>query len=86
MLDWRGPDITSGLGINRHLRSRKFMKGHRRSFPIIRLTFQVRKVMGGIVQSAMLVCAVSYVGGLWDYSDRPSPIWDLGIGLGLVNF
>ena len=41
--------------------------------------------MGGIVQSAMLVCAVSYVGGLWDYSDRPSPIWDLGIGLGLVN-
>ena len=61
------------------------MKGHRRSFPIIRLTFQVRKVMGGIVQSAMLVCAVSYVGGLWDYSDRPSPIWDLGIGLGLVN-
>ena len=25
---------------------------------------QVRKVMGGVVQSAMLVCAVGYVGGL----------------------
>ena len=42
--------------------SRNVIEGHRRSFPIIRLSFQVRKVMGGIVQSAMLVCAVSYVG------------------------
>ena len=34
------------------------MKGHRTSFAIIRLTFQVRKVMVGIVQSAMLVVMV----------------------------
>ena len=38
-----------------HGRSRNVMEGHRRSFPIIRLSFQVRKVSGGGVQSAMLV-------------------------------
>ena len=44
-----------------HGRSRNVMKGHRRSFPIIRLSFQVRKVGGGVCswlcwyeQSAML--------------------------------
>ena len=44
-----------------HGRSRKVMEGPRRSFPIIRLSFQVRKVRGGVcsrlcwyVQSAML--------------------------------
>ena len=73
------------------------MEGPRSSFPIIRLTFQVRKVMGDIEQSAMLVCAVGYVGGLQDYSDSPSPIptldlnfldldWTgLDLGLGLRN-
>ena len=46
-----------------HGRSRNVMEGHRKSFPIIRLSFQVRKVMGVIVQLAMLVCAGGYVGG-----------------------
>ena len=40
--------VMEGQGMSRNV-----MKGHRRSFPIIRLSFQVRKVMGGIVQSAM---------------------------------
>ena len=38
-----------------HGRSKKVKEGPRRSFPIIRLSFQVRKVSGGVVQSAMLV-------------------------------
>ena len=37
------------------------MRGHGKSFSIIIFTFQVRKVMGGIVQLAMLVCAAGYV-------------------------
>ena len=38
------------------------MDGQGWSFPIIKLTFQVRKVMGGIVQSAMLVVLVAKEG------------------------
>ena len=63
------------------------MEGHGRSFPITRLTFQVRKVRGGVV----------VVGGLLDYIVSPIPfpldfgfgtqIWDLDLGLdlGLTN-
>ena len=55
-LGLRGPDIRLGLN-NRHRRSQKVMEGHGKprkvkeghgwSFPITRLTYQVRKVMGG---------------------------------------
>ena len=41
--------------------------GHSRSWKVFsyhQIHNQVRKVMGGVVQSAMLVCAVGYVGGL----------------------
>ena len=52
------------------------MEGHGRSFPITRLTFQVRKVRGGVV--------VVVVGGQLDYIVSPIPfpldfgfwIWD----------
>ena len=44
-----------------HRRTRNVMEGRRMSFPII---YQVRKVIGGIVQSAMWVCVVGYVSGL----------------------
>ena len=43
-------------------RSRKVKEGHRWAFPNSRLTFQVRKVIGG-----------GWVGGLLDYSVSPSP-------------
>ena len=56
------------------------MEGRRMSFPIIRFTCQVRKVIGGIVQSAMLVCAVGYVSGLQDYSDFDWTELNLGLG------
>ena len=49
-------EVMEGQGMSRNV-----MEGHRRSFPIIRLSFQVRKVIGGVcsrlcwyVQSAML--------------------------------
>ena len=45
-------------------RSWKVKECHERSFLIIRFTLQVRKVMGGVVQLAMLVYAVGFVGGL----------------------
>ena len=80
------PDIRPGLD-NRHL----IIEGHGWSFPITRLTFQVRKVMGG-----------GWVGwwpvGMQDYSVSPSPgpfpldfgfgtwIWDLDLGLGFRNW
>ena len=58
-LDWRGPDISSGL-VNRHLiiieghgRSRKVMDGLFTS-----LTFQVRKVIGGGVVVGWWVCGL----------------------------
>ena len=52
------------------------MEGHGWSFPITRLTFQVRKVMGG---------------GVMDYNVSPSPfpfdfgfrIWDFDLGMEL---
>ena len=53
------------------------MEGHGRSFPITRLTFQVRKVIGGGV--------VVVGGGLQNYivSLSPSPFpLDLGLGFG----
>ena len=68
-----------------HRRSWKVKEGHRWSFPISGMTFQVRKVMGG---GAVVVC-----GGLFllDYSVSPSSspfpldfgfgIWDLYLGL-----
>ena len=47
------------------------MEGHGRSFPITRLTFQVRKVRGGVV----------VVGGLLDYIVSPIPFpLDFGFG------
>ena len=63
-------------------RSRKVKEGHGRSFPIARLTFQVRKVMsgGGEWRPVGLSCqpqSQSLSLGLW--------IWDFGLGLGLDN-
>ena len=65
------------------------MKGHGWSFPITGLTFQVRKVMGGLVGwwPVGLQCqpqSQSLSSGLW--------IWDMdsglgfGTGIGLENF
>ena len=52
-------------------KSRKVKEGHGLSFPITRLTFQVRKVRGG-------------VGGLYDYIVSPSPIpFPLDFGFGI---
>ena len=66
-----------------HGRSRKVKEGHGWSLSITRLTFQVRKVRGGV---GWLVG-----GGLQDYIVSPSPspfpldfglkIWDLDFGL-----
>ena len=56
------------------------MEGHGSSFPITRLTFQVRKVMGGVGVwwwPVGLQCqpqSHSLYSGLW--------IWDLGLGFG----
>ena len=66
--------------IKGHRRSWKFKEGQGWSFPITRLTFQVRKVMEG-----------GWACGLLDYSVSPSPfpldfefwIWDLDLGLDL---
>ena len=56
-----------------HGRSRKVNKGHGSSFPITRLTFQVRKVMGGgLVACRIIVSAQVSVPFLWTL--------DLGFG------
>ena len=53
-----------------HRRSQKVMEGHGRSFPITRLTFQVRKVMvGGVGGLLGYIQPHSLSSGLW--------IWDL---------
>ena len=56
-----------------HGRSRKVIEGHGRSFPITRLTFQVRKVMvGGVGGLLGYIQPHSLSSGLW--------IWDLDLG------
>ena len=64
-----------------HGRSRKVKEGHGWSFPITRLTFQVRKVIGGVgggcVACRIIVSSPVPVPFLWTL--------DLGIGFGLDN-
>ena len=64
------------------------MEGHGWSFPITRLTFQVRKVMGGWWGGWPVVCRIILsapvpVPFLWtlDFGFR-TWIWDLDLGLG----
>ena len=63
-----------------HGRSRKVKESHGWSFPITRLTFQVKKVIGGggwvVVACRIILSAPVPVlsSGLW--------IWDLGLGFG----
>ena len=63
-------------------RSRKVMEGQGRSFPITRLTFQVRKVMGGVMVwwwwPVVLYCQPQ--------SKSLSSGLGFGTGLGLDNF
>ena len=66
-------------------RSRKVKEGHRWSFPITGLTYQVRKVMGdgvgwgggGLLDYIVSPCTIPFPldFGLW--------IWDLDLGPGL---
>ena len=62
------------------------MEGHGRSFPDTRLTFQVRKVIGG-VGGVVVVCRIilsAPVPFLWTlYLGFGSWIWDLDLGLDL---
>ena len=61
-----------------HVRSRKVKEGHGWSLPITRLTFQMRKVKGGVgCWPVGLYCqpqSHSLSSGLW--------IWELDLGLG----
>ena len=74
-----------------HRKSWKVMEGHGRSFPDTRLTFQVRKVMGGWGGwwPVGLYCQPqSLSSGLWTLNlglRFGTWIWDLGLGLGLDN-
>ena len=66
-----------------HGRSRKVKEGHGWSFPITRLTFQVRKVIGGgrvcvCVCVACRILAPVPVSFLWT--------WDLGLGIWDMEF
>ena len=66
--------------------SRKVKEGHGWSFPITRLTFQMRKVMGGVVVGGCVACRIiisapvpflrtlDFGFGTW--------IWDLDFELG----
>ena len=71
--------------IKRHRRSRKIKESHGRSFPITRLTFQVRKVMGGVgwVVACRIIMSAP-VPFLWTLDLGFSNwIWDLDLGLDL---
>ena len=68
--------------IKDHRRSWKVKEGHGWSFPITRLTFQVRKVMGGVgewVVCRIIVSAPVPVPFLWTLDLGP----EFGTGLGL---
>ena len=97
-MEWSGPAIRPGLD-NRHLiieghievlegdkRSWKVKEGHGWSFPITRLTFQVRKVIGGgCVACRIIVSAPVPVPFLWTLNLGRvfgTCIWDLDLGLG----
>ena len=68
-------------------RSRKVMEGQGRSFPITRLTFQVRKVGGGRVEwwpiGLIIVSAPVPIPFLWTLNfGFGTWIWDLDLGFG----
>ena len=71
-----------------HGRSWKVKEGHEWSFPITRLTFQVRKVRGGVVVAfSIILSAPVPFPFLWTL-DLEFGIWiwdlDLGLELGLT--
>ena len=68
-----------------HGRSRKVKEGHGWSFPITRLTFQVRKVMiGGVVVACRIILSAPVpFPFLWTFDlGFGTWIWDLDLGLG----
>ena len=77
------PDIRPGL--DNIQRSKKVMECHGWSFPITGLTFQVRKVMGGVgecVACRIIVSDPVPVSFLWTLDLGPG----FGTGLGLDNY
>ena len=60
------------------------MEGHGWSFPITRLTFQVRKVIGGVVVFRIILSAPVPVPFLWTLDlGFGNLIWNLDLGLDL---